>query len=314
MKRGIMNPIKVVTGAGAVGWHVATQLADSGHHVRVLTRSGSGPEHPNIERRQADVSHTAQLAPAMADVDAVFHCTHGSKYNAAVWRAELPRTEQVVLTAAGAAGAVVIFPESLYSYSSPESVMAPHSPRNAHGGKRGVRTDLLAARAASPTPTVSVVASDFFGPQVRNAHAGERMVPRILAGKSVQVMGSTEQPHSFSYVPDLAAAMIRAAELPQLWNSVLHAPTSAALTQRQLAQAFATAAGLSAPKVGAVPGWIIKALGSVSSDMRELAETLYQFEAPFVMDSRASQESLGLAPTPLTTAAWETVRWWRERL
>jgi nucleoside-diphosphate-sugar epimerase len=38
---------------------------------------------------------------------------------------------------------------------------------------------------------------------------------------------------------------------------------------------------------------------------------LYQFERPFVMDSRASETSLGLHPTPLPEAAAATVAWWR---
>ena len=47
--------------------------------------------------------------------------------------------------------------------------------------------------------------------------------------------------------------------------------------------------------------------------MRELAETLYQFERPFVMDSAASEAALGLQPTPLTEAAAATVAWWGDQ-
>ncbi|ALE06746.1 epimerase [Arthrobacter sp. ERGS1:01] len=308
-----MDAIKVVTGAGPVGWNVATQLAQAGQRVRVLTRSGSGPDHELIERRRVDVSEPAALSQALEGADAVFHCIHGSKYSAEAWRRELPDAEQTVLAAAGGAGAVVVFPESLYSYTTPETGMVETGPRDAQGGKRGIRTALLAARQASATPTVSVAASDFFGPRVRTAHAGDRMVPLVLAGKRVQVVGSATIPHSFTYVPDLAAAMIRATEKPELWNSVLHAPTNAPLTQRELATAFATAAGLSAPKVSAIPGWVIKGLGIALPDMRELAETLYQFQAPFILDSTASEQLLGLAPTPLPTAAGQTVQWWRSQ-
>jgi len=306
-----MNAIKIVTGAGPVGWTVASQLADAGEQVRVLTRSGSGPDHPRIEKMRVDVSDPQALRAAIAGADAVFHCIHGSKYNAEVWQRELPAAEQTVLAAAGEIGAVVVFPESLYSYSRPGDVMREDSPRTAGAGKRGVRTELLAARAASPTPTVSVVASDFFGPHVRNAHAGERMVPTVLAGKRVSVVAGTNTPHSFTYVPDLAAAMIKAAATPTLWNRVLHAPTPPAVTQREMAMAFATAAGLPVPKVGAIPAWVVRGAGLVSKDMRDLSETLYQFEGPFVMDSRESEKLLGLAPTPLPAAALETVDWWR---
>jgi len=45
--------------------------------------------------------------------------------------------------------------------------------------------------------------------------------------------------------------------------------------------------------------------------LHELAETLYQFTDPFVMDSERSEALLGLSPTPLAEAARETVDWWR---
>ena len=308
-----MTDVYVVTGAGPVGWTVAEQLAEQGHSVRVLTRSGSGPDHPLVERRTLDVSDPARLGEAFDGAKAVFHCIHGSAYAASAWAEELPKAERAVLAAAGEAGAVVVFPESLYSYSEPDKTMAEHSPRDARDSKRGIRTALLNMRSASATDTVSVVAGDFFGPRVRAAHAGERMVPNLLAGKGVQVIGSAEQPHSFTYVPDLAAAMIKAAQTPSLWNRVWHAPTGPALTQRSIATSFAVAAGVETPKVSAVPGWILRAAGVFSAGMRELAEILYQFERPFVMDSRVSQEALALKPTPHHEAARDTVAWWREQ-
>lgn len=306
-----MNAIKIVTGAGPVGWNVASQLATAGHRVRLLTRSGSGPDHPLIERFRADASDPAQLHSAMKDADAVFHCIHGSQYTEEAWLRELPGAEAAVMSAAGEAGAVVVFPESLYAYSAPENVMGEDGPRLASAGKRGVRTALLAARAASETRTVSVVASDFFGPQVRMAHAGDRMVPPILSGKRVQVLGSAERQHSFTYVPDLASAMIKAATVPDAWNSVVHAPTLPALTQRELAGAFAAAAGLPAPRVSSIPGWAVRAAAIFSPQLREMTELLYQFQDPFVMDSTASEKLLDLSPTPLEAATHATIAWWR---
>ena len=92
-----------------------------------------------------------------------------------------------------------------------------------------------------------------------------------------------------------------------------HAPTGPALTQREIAAAFAAAAGARSARVTAVPGWVLRTMGLFSPGMRELAETLYQFERPFVMDSRASEAALGLRPTPLTEAAAATVAWWRDQ-
>jgi nucleoside-diphosphate-sugar epimerase len=303
-----MDALHVVTGAGPVGSTVATQLADAGHRVRVLTRSGSGPDHPAIERRAVDVRDEPALRAALAGATAVHHCTHAA-YTAQAWEAELPAAEQAVLRAAD--GAVVVFPESLYSYTATGAPLTEDGPRDARGGKRGVRTALLAARAASATPTVSVVASDLFGPGVRNAHAGERMVPRVLAGRRVRVLGSADQPHSFTYVPDYARAMIAAAARPDLWNTVLHAPTGAPLTQRQLVAAFAAAAGTH-PRVGTLPSSLLRlAAAARVRPVAEITELLYQFEAPFVLDSAKSEALLAQSPTPLAQAVAATVAWWR---
>lgn len=306
-----MSQLHVVTGAGPVGSTVAQQLADHGHRVRLLTRSGSGPDHPLIEKVIADASRPETLVAPITGATAVFHCIHGSSYDATTWRAELPKADQAILGVAGEVGAVVVFPESLYSYGPVDRPITEDLPRAASAGKLGVRTELLRAREASATATVSVAASDFYGPAVRMAHAGERMVPTILAGRTMRVVGSLDEPHSFTYVPDLAAAMIVAAQRPDLHNTVLHAPTAPAVTQRELIEEFAAAAEMASPRMSAAPSWVFRAGGLVSRDMREIAETAYQFAAPFVLDSTRSETLLDLAPTPLAIGAKATVDWWR---
>ncbi len=304
----------VVTGAGPVGTTVALQLAKDGVPVRLLTRSGNGPEHPLIDRIRADVAAPGVLARHMDGARALFHCIHGSDYNAAVWRRELPGAEAIAMDAAAHAGVPVVFPESLYSYDLSAMPLTERTPRNASRGKYGVRTELLRARETHPAATVSVVASDFYGPHVRTSHAGERMVPRVLAGRKVSVLGRADVPHSFTFVPDLAAAMIAASADSGTWNTVLHAPTAAAPTQRGLAEAFASAAGVPAPKVGAIPAWALRGLGAAMPSVREIAEMMPQFTAPFVIDSAASESLLGLSPTPLEDGARATVEWWRTEL
>lgn len=98
-----------------------------------------------------------------------------------------------------------------------------------------------------------------------------------------------------------------------LWNGVLHAPTGPAVTQREIATAFARAAGRESARVATLPGWLVRTIGTAHPGTRELAEMLYQFEAPFVMESARSQAALGLAPTPLEEAAAGTVAWWQGR-
>ena len=58
----IIMSLHVVVGAGPVGSAIACLLADRGDQVRLVTRSGSGPEHPGIDRRTADATDPEALA------------------------------------------------------------------------------------------------------------------------------------------------------------------------------------------------------------------------------------------------------------
>lgn len=301
-----MTERHVVIGAGPVGSAVAEQLADQGHSVRILTRTGNGPTRPEIERRSVDIE-TDDLSTHFDGAAAIYHCAHAA-YATKVWRRTLPAMDRRVLDAA--AGTVVVFPESLYAYGRVDGPIHEDAPRQATHRKLGVRSELLAAREAHPNPTVSVAASDFYGPRVTNAHMGDRVIARILERKAIRVIASADLPHSFTYVPDLAAAMITAAASAPLWNSVLHAPTAPAVSQRTMIEAFSTAAGLPAPKVTAIPASVMKVLSVVPGAARELADTLYQFRLPFVLDSDRSAQALGLHPTPLAEGATATIAWW----
>ncbi|MGA9872000.1 MAG: NAD-dependent epimerase/dehydratase family protein [Rhodococcus sp. (in: high G+C Gram-positive bacteria)] len=302
-----MNHLHVVIGAGPVGWAVAEQLAAQGHSVRVLTRSGSGPDGPTIDRRRVDIE-TDDLRTHFAGAAAIYNCTHVA-YSNTVWREKLPTMEKQVLDAA--AGTVVVFPESLYAYGLVKGPIREDLPRSATHHKLGVRTELLAARDAHATPTVSVGASDFYGPHVKTAHMGERVVPKVLTGQTVRVIANADLPHAFTYVPDFGAAMITAAATPSLWNTFLHAPTAPAVSQRDMIHLFARAAGVEAPKIGTIPAWVMRTLGVVSRPIAELVDTLYQFEHPYILDSSRSEDLLGQTPTPLVDGTAATVAWWK---
>ena len=285
-----MSTVHVVTGAGPVGSTIALQLADAGEPVRLLTRSGSGPEHPLDRARRVDVSHPTRSPQASTARSPIHHCIHGSAYDAKVWRAELPQAEQTVLEAAGRSARWSSSPRAS-TPTAPSTARSPRTRRARRPGQAG-----RAHRAARPARGLHDRDRQRGG--VRLLRPARRNVPRRRAAgpdragrPTMRVIGSADQPHSFTYVPDLAAAMIVAAGRDRPLELPPARTDRPGLTQRELVELVAAAGG-AGPRMSALPG-VLSASGLVSREMRELAETSYQFSRPFVMDSAASEERAG---------------------
>ena len=305
----------LVVGAGPVGSGVAHALADRGDQVTVLTRSGSGPAHPAIRLRAADAADPDALVAAAAGATAIFNCVNPAYHR---WPTDWPPIHRALMIAAERSGAVLVMIDNLYAFGPGTPMpMSETSPMNATGAKGATRRtmadELLAAHAAGRLRATLARASDFYGPEVFGSMLGERVMPRVLAGKKVSLLGNLDQPHSMSFMPDVVRTLVTIADDPRAWGAAWHVPNAPALTQRQAVAALAAAAGTTV-KVGAIPKGMVRTMGLVVPMMRELMETWYQFSDPWVADSTATENMFGLAATPFAQGAADTVAWWRTHL
>ena len=290
----------VIVGAGPVGSGTAERLVEAGHHVKVITRSGSGPSDPHVECIAADASDHEKLAKLAAGADSLYNCAN-PPYDK--WATAWPPLANSLLAAAESTGAKLVTMGNLYVYAAGTSPMTPESPLDPPSKKGAIRVgmwrDALAAHQAGRIQTAEIRASDFFGPGLgQNAHLGDRVVPRALAGKSVRIVGDPTLPHSWTYIGDVAATLAAAGTTDDAMGRVWHAPTLAPRSAIEMVDALTTAAGLEPVKVGSLPRILLRAAGLFVPPLREMVEILYQFEAPFVMDSTETESELGLRATP----------------
>lgn len=68
--------LHVIIGAGAVGSATAALFAERGDQVRIISRSGSGPEHPAIERVSADAADARRLTELTTGAAALHNCAN----------------------------------------------------------------------------------------------------------------------------------------------------------------------------------------------------------------------------------------------
>jgi nucleoside-diphosphate-sugar epimerase len=287
----------LVVGAGAIGSTVAVMLAEQHQSVQLVSRRGGGPSHPRIGLVTADAKDALRMCELATGAVAIFNCLSPPYHQ---WPTQWPPMANALLLAAEKSGAVLVTMNNLYAYGQPTGPMTPESPFLANYEKAKVREkmwlDALGAHNAGRIRMTEVRASDFIGPNAQSA-MGERVFPRVLAGKSCTIIGSPDVAHSWTYTHDVARTLIICANEPRAWGRAWHAPTNEPRTQRQVINDIADVAGLAHVKVTSIPMLVIRAIGIFNAQMRELPTTMYQFTSPFIIDDSATREAFGLEPT-----------------
>ena len=120
-------------------------------------------------------------------------------------------------------------------------------------------------------------------------------------------------PHSVSYIEDvgLAAAALGTNDnaLGQAWI----APHAPARTQGQMVEEACRAFGVE-PSISAVSPLMMRLAGLFIPAARASVEMMYEFTAPFVVDSSRIEREFSLSATPIPAAIERTIAWYREHL
>ena len=291
----------VVVGAGAVGRGVARLLASAGHAVTIVSGSGRGSELAGVRAVALDATDRAALVAAAEGAAVLYNCANPRHYHR--WPTEWPPLAASLLHAAEATGAGLVTMSNLYPYGEVDGPIRADSPLAATGVKGPMRRqmweDALAAHRAGRLRVTEARASDYIGPDSgAQAHLGDRVIPRLLAGKRVRVMGSLDAPHSWTFVPDVSRVLATLGTDDRSWGRAWIVPSNPPLTQREAIASIARAAGVAMPKVGVLSRPVIRAAGLVVPVARALPEVLYQFERPFVSDATETTATFGIEPTP----------------
>ena len=289
----------LVVGAGPVGTEVARRLAGSGHAVTVVTRSGSGPEVEGILNVAADASSVDTLVSIAPRADALYNCANPAYHR---WAQDWPVLTSAFMSYAARTGAVLATCSNLYAYGPVDGPLKESLPLAATGTKGRVRAEMWwqaqEMHAAGRIRTTEVRGSDYIWPGEQSLVGSSRVVPRILAGKSVSLVGSIDVEHSWTYPVDVARLLIEVATNERAWGSAWHVPTNPARTQHQVIDDLADAAGVTRVSVSSLSPVITGLLGLFNPAIRELKETAYQRDRSFVIDDTDARQIFGMEPTP----------------
>lgn len=295
-----MNDRHIVVGAGPVGRHVAQLLVARGSEVAVVTRSGTSTGIEGVRHERADASDPGQLSVIADGASVLYNCANPGDYT--TWAAVWPPLAASFLEAAERTGTVLAVTGNLYPYGPVTGSMVEGLPDAATDAKGILRAkmwaDAKAAHDSGRIRAVEVRGSDYVGIGVgANGHVS-RQVPTIAKGKRAWVIGSADEPHSFTDVLDMARMLIAAAEDDTAHGQIWHAPTNPPRTQREAITDVLAAMGKAPVGVTGMPSGVLRAAGIFSPMMRELSAMSYQWTRPYVLDDVASRAHFGLEPTP----------------
>src|SRR5574340_160503 len=288
----------VIVGAGPIGTTTARLLAERGEQVIVATRSGTRPDIPGVRRVRLDATDGTALSELTAGAAVLYNCASPAYHR---WVSDWPPLAAALLDAAERSGAVLATVSNAYGYGAVTGPMTEDCPLNPNSVKGRVRAQMwLDARSRNQAGRIratEVRGSDYIGPGATSA-LGDRVIPRLLAGKTVRVINSADTLHTWTFTADVARLLIAVGSDERAWGLPWHVPSNPPRTQREAIGDLARVAGVQPVKVSEIPTAVLRALGWVNPTVGELVEVAYQFRHPFILDSTAARQTFGIEPTP----------------
>ncbi|MBC8042497.1 MAG: NAD-dependent epimerase/dehydratase family protein [Rhizobacter sp.] len=307
-----MSDLHVIFGTGPVGKSAMRELLRLGQRVRMINRSGNRSTVPQeVEVIGSDAYDEAANIRITQGATAIYQCAQPEYHQ---WEGNFPRLQSAIMNAAAANGAKFIVCDNLYMYGEtngePISETSPVNPHTKKGKIRKAMAEAVMDAHKSGKVKVAVGrASNFFGPE--DSITGNLIFYPALAGKSPNALGRLDMPHTFSYAPDFGKALATLGTagdkaLGQVW----HIPNAPPVSQSQFLDALSKAIGKPVKPMVAGP-FLMSVLGLFNPVMKETVEMMYEWQKPFVVDSRKFENAFSMRATPLAQAMSESVAWFR---
>lgn len=310
---------KVVLGAGPVGTRLFEMLTDRGVPARLYSVLGNRTyDMPGTQPQHIDGRHLDAVRSAIQGADTVYLCLNAHYVD---WELTFPTVQEAVVDAAAEAGARLISSDPVYIYGKVDGPLTEDLPATAKdpeiGKFRAVLADqLLSAHRAGTVRAAIGRYTDFYGPGCLNSAFGSTFGQRVfypaLKGQRVSVLGDIDLPHTYGYLDDTAGALMTLRDSDRALGEVWHLPNPPTITSRELVEMVFESAGQSPQVSGSsISGLFVRLIGIFSADVRNVADLLYSWEKPFVVDHSKFEQVFGAEVTPHADAVRQTLEWYR---
>ena len=229
----------------------------------------------------------------------VVYLLAGLKYDHNVWAEQWPRVMNNTIEACKRANAKLIFFDNVYMYGRVAGEMTEDLPFDPCSRKGEVRAQVAMTlircvefRRADRDDRASVRTFTDRGAKTGMANVlvfepmSKKQTPMCLVNDSL--------PHSYTYTPDAAEALMTLAVSDAAWNQTWHLPTAPnPPTGKELIEQAARAMGVPA-KYRVLSKPMVRIVGWFKPLVGELHEMLYQNDSPYLFDSSKYTRAFGV--------------------
>ena len=307
--------ITLLGAGGAIANHFTQLLATQKKAFRLFSRSPH-PAAGATETLTADLTSPDDAIRAVAG-SSVAVLLVGLKYDHKIWADQWPRIMANSIEACRRAGAKLLFFDNVYMYGRVEGPMTEETPFRPSSKKGEIRariaTSLIEAWQSGKVTGMIARAADFYGPTTATGLPNTLIFDPYSKKQKASWLVNDAVPHSLTYTPDAARALLMLLERDTAWNQTWHVPTTAdPPTGRELIAMAAQAMDV-APKYRVLSRPMVRVYGWFNPIVGEIYEMLYQYDRPYHFDSSKFARAFGFAGTPYaeglqaTAASYGTV-------
>ncbi|MCF7825975.1 MAG: NAD-dependent dehydratase [Candidatus Marinimicrobia bacterium] len=307
----------MVFGTGPLAWWVMQELLEKGDSVALASRSGkiNKPLPKKVQIHACDATQPDEVAKLCQDMDAVYFCAMPPYTN---WPDLFPPLVVGFLKGLARTQAKIIFGDNLYLYGPTQGTPLSETVSHDASGHKGrtrefVARQFMAAHEREDNLVTIGRASDFYGPHTINAVFGEMFFKPALAGKTVNLLGNIDLPHTFSYIKDFAKGLVTLGSHEAAFGEAWHTPNAPTISTRDMLK-LVEAELNGKIKVRVAGKTMISMMGLFNPMIKEVKEMMYTWEEPYVVNHSKFEAAFGAEPTSHEVAIKETFAWFKNYL
>ncbi|WP_186754649.1 NAD-dependent epimerase/dehydratase family protein [Echinicola salinicaeni] len=291
----------ILGSGGIIGNLLAQELRTYTSKIRLVSRQ---PKVINSDDElfPANLLDLEQTQNAL-NGSSIAYLTIGFPYKSRVWQEAWPKVMNNVLKVCSEQNIKLVFFDNVYMYDAHHmghmTESTPILPISRKGKVRAQIADMLMEATAKKKLNALIARSaDFYGPSTPLKSIITEMVFKPLSkGKTAKWLGNSHSPHSFTYTPDAGKATALLGNTPDAFNQVWHLPTASnPPSGKEWIHMVAKEMAVS-PNYQIIPKWIFNISEIFVPFMKELNEMLYQYEQPYIFDSKKFEELFFFKPT-----------------